>query len=240
MSAIERHPDSPDSPDTKGVFSVRPLTEQDILQSGEIEREAFPTSLPLTSFRRELRNRMASYLVAWRRDDAAEGGVADAAGPDRPPEDGERTLVRRLVRDARSLWPGSQPVREQGQQLIAGFLGMWYMADDAHIVSIGVRRRYRGQGVGELLLIGGIEQAMSRSAMTVTLEVRISNFVARSLYEKYGFKEQGLRKGYYTDNREDAVIMTTDPIQTARFCEQFRRMVETYERRRGRAERVLF
>ena len=240
MSATKRHPDSPDSLNSKRVFAVRPLKEQDIPQSGEIEREAFPTSLPLTSFRRELRNRMASYLVAWRLDDAAKGGVVDATGPDRPPEDGERTLVRRLVRDARSLWPGSQSVSEQDQQFIAGFLGMWYMADDAHIVSIGVRRRYQGQGVGELLLIGGIEQAISRNAMTVTLEVRISNFVARNLYKKYAFKEQGLRKGYYTDNREDAVIMTTDPIQSAPFREQFRRIVETYERRRGRAERVLF
>ena len=226
---------------TKGMpFSLRPMREEDVAQSGEIEREAFSTALPLTSFRRELKNRMASYLVAWRPDgpDAGDGDTGSIR--DRSQGNGEnRPLLNRLVRNARGLWSGGNSTWEPGQPFITGFLGAWYMADQAHIVSVGVRRAYRGQGIGELLLIGGIEHAMDRRARAVTLEVRISNRVAQNLYLKYGLKEQGVRKGYYTDNREDAFIMTTDPIHTRAFSEKFRALVSSYEERWGRAERVL-
>ena len=113
------------------------------------------------------------------------------------------------------------------------------MVDEAHIVSVGVRREYRGHGLGELLLIGAIEQAMARRARVVTLEVRPSNNVARNLYRKYGFSDRGRRKGYYTDDGEDAIIMTTEPIFLQSYREQFRGLVRGHERRWGGAERVL-
>ena len=74
----------------------------------------------------------------------------------------------------------------------------------------------------------------------VTLEVRVSNHTAVNLYKKYGFVQRGLRKGYYTDNREDAAIMTTGPIQHTAFQEAFHELVSRHEERWGRSERCLF
>lgn len=218
-------------------FALRPLEERDILQSEEIERDAFPTLFPPTSFRRELKNSMAAYLVAWRRDDVLQ--PAPRAG-DSGHGYSNRPLLNRLIHNARSMLPVRQATLDNEQQFLAGFVGIWYMVDEAHVVSIGVRREYRGQGIGELLLIGGIEHALARRARVVTLEVRVSNYIARNLYIKYGFKEQGVRKSYYTDNREDALIMTTDPIQTSEYMDRFHGLVEAHERRWGRADRVLF
>ena len=220
-------------------FSIRPLTEADIAQSAEIERDAFPTHLPATSFRRELKNRAASYLVACQQDDAADHLAHTPRIPHASHEDDNRPLIGRLLLNARGLWPKRDSAWEPGQQFIAGFLGMWYAVDEAHIVSICVRREYRGLGIGDLLLIGAIEQAVVRDAQVVTLEVRRSNHVAMNLYRKYGFRQRGVRKGYYSDDREDAIIMTTDSVHLPPYPERFHRLVDEHERRWGRAERVL-
>ena len=217
-------------------FAIRHLEERDIAQLAEIDRDAFPSHFPPTSFRRELKNRRACYLVAWRRDDLMESDtpVLDAADPS--PDGNGRPLIDRLIRGARSLW--SRPSAwEPGQRFVAGFMGIWHMVDEAHIVSVGVRREYRGRGIGELLLIRGIEHAMARGDRVVSLEVRESNHVARNLYLKYGFKERGARKGYYTDNREDAVIMTTDPIHLPPYHERIQGLVHAHEQRWGWSER---
>ena len=234
MKSIERQPKTRSMP-----FAVRPLEGRDIPQSAEIERDAFPSLLPPTPFRRELSNRMASYLVAWHRDDVDDQIASEGRAPDSPPFNANRPLINRLLDGARGLWHGRPSPWEQGQQFVVGFLGTWYMVDEAHIVSVGVRREHRGKGIGELLLIGAIEQALAREARLMTLEVRVSNHVAMNLYLKYGFKQRGIRKGYYTDNREDAIIMTTDSILTVQYVDDFRRLVEVHERRWGHAERVL-
>ena len=113
------------------------------------------------------------------------------------------------------------------------------MADEAHIVSVGVRSEYRNKGIGELLLIAAIEHAIERDASVATLEVRVSNDAAKSLYKKYGFSARGIREGYYTDNREDALIMTTEPIQVAAFRTNFRELVSAHERRWRHMSRLL-
>ena len=91
-----------------------------------------------------------------------------------------------------------------------------------------MREGLRGQGIGELLLIGSVRAALDYGSSVVTLEARASNFVAHRLYEKYGFKSSGVRKGYYADNREDAVIMTTSPIHSEGYRELFRELQEKY------------
>lgn len=245
MTAVERQPVTPE---TKVMpYAVRPLEERDLPQAARIERDAFPSLFPPTSFHREIKNPMASYLVAWRREGAPEDAPEDDMESPTPASaslspsqgDGHRPGIGRLVRNALSLWPRRDPGLEAGQQFIAGFLGTLYMVGEAHIVSVGVWRDYRGKGIGELLLIAAIEQAMERRARVVTLEVRVSNHVARNLYAKYGFVERGLRKAYYSDNREDALIMTTEPIHLPPYANDLRRLVDAHERRWGRAERVL-
>ncbi|MCH8206524.1 MAG: ribosomal protein S18-alanine N-acetyltransferase [Chloroflexi bacterium] len=230
MKALERQPETKAMP-----FAVRPLAEGDIAQSAEIEREAFPALFPPTQFKRELKNRRSRYLVAWLQDHA----LAPWSSAPESEEEPRRPLFGRLLRTATSRWLGRPSAWEPGSEYIVGFLGIWYSVDEAHVVSVGVRQTYRGQGIGELLLIAAIEQAMARPVEVVTLEVRVSNQVAKRLYSKYGFTERGLRKGYYTDNREDALIMTTESINLPPFSELFRELVGAHEERWGRARRSL-
>ena len=89
-----------------------------------------------------------------------------------------------------------------------------------------------------MLLIAAIEQAVARRVAVMTLEVRVSNDAARGLYSKYGFTERGLRKAYYKDNREDALIMTTDSILGPPFSNRFACLVDCHERRWGRFSRI--
>ena len=223
-------------PHTRAMpFAVRPLEDGDISQSAEIERDAFPSLFPPTSFRRELQNRIARYLVACRDETGGDANVPTVHSSSE--ESGPRPLIRRLLHNACNLGPGYPSACAQGT--IAGFLGIWYMVDEAHIVSFGVGSAYRGRGIGELLLIAAIEQAMARHSKVVTLEVRPSNNVARNLYDKYGFRERGIRKGYYSDNREDAIIMTTDPILVSPYPEKFGELVRQHGHRWGEARRVL-
>lgn len=216
------------------AFAVRPMEERDLLQCAEIERDAFPSLFPPTSFRRELKNRIAGYMVATR---IGGDGSAPAPGALRAPTSaGDRPLINRLLgrirRQRNSAW-------QVGQEFVAGFVGIWYMVDEAHIVAVGVRSEHRGKGIGELLLISAIEQALERDARMVTLEVRVSNNVARNLYEKFGMTEKGVRKGYYTDNREDALIMSTGPVHSRDYTERLDRLVHDHGQRWGRAERRL-
>ena len=146
-------------------------------------------------------------------------------------------MLERLVTGARRVWRGRNPSWQPGDDLIVGFVGLWYMVDEAHIVSIGVRSEYRGLGLGELLLISAIEQAIEMESRMVTLEVRMSNYVAQNLYKKYGFTERGVRKGYYSDNREDALIMTTGAIESDEYREELKGLIDSHEERWGASAR---
>lgn len=177
-----------------------------------VEREALPTLFPPTSFRRELGNSLARYLVADSIGEEPQGK--------RPTKLTARTTC----------------VGGDGGKTV-GFIGIWYMADEAHVVNLAVLTKHRGRGVGELLLISAIEQALERRSAVVTLEVRESNYIARNLYTKYGFKERGRRSAYYSDNREDAVIMTTGSIGDTPFLERFRKLVGCHKTQRGPSAR---
>lgn len=107
---------------------------------------------------------------------------------------------------------------------IVGYGGFWMMLDEAHICTLGVHPGWRRRGVGELLLSSMIEMAASLGADFVTLEVRVSNLPAQRLYQKYGFAPTGVRKGYYSDNREDALTMSTESIRSATYQSRFNRL----------------
>lgn len=96
---------------------------------------------------------------------------------------------------------------------IVGFAGMWLLVDEAHVTTFATRRAWRRQGIGERLLLALLDLAAARGAHEATLEVRPSNTPARRLYEKYGFKNVGVRTRYYSDNNEDALIMTTPALE---------------------------
>ncbi|WP_409344151.1 ribosomal protein S18-alanine N-acetyltransferase [Paenibacillus sp. MBLB4367] len=90
---------------------------------------------------------------------------------------------------------------------VAGYAGMWIIIDEAHVTNIAVRGKYRGKKLGERLMREVMKTARFFGAVKMTLEVRVSNRVAQNLYEKLGFRASGLRKAYYSDNNEDAIIM---------------------------------
>jgi len=111
-------------------------------------------------------------------------------------------------------------VARDDDEQIAGFAGMWVIFDEAHVTTIAVDRLCRGQRVGERLLLGLIDRALARGARWMTLEVRPSNAAALALYHKFGFRDVALRKRYYSDNGEDALVMWSgnlrDPESQAR------------------------
>jgi ribosomal-protein-alanine N-acetyltransferase len=98
---------------------------------------------------------------------------------------------------------------------ITGVGGFWLIAGELHVITISVHPRSRGLGLGEWLMLTLLEEGRKLAAEVATLEVRVSNHVAQSLYQKYGFEEVGRRLGYYSNNGEDALILTTPPLQSA-------------------------
>lgn len=90
---------------------------------------------------------------------------------------------------------------------VIGFVGVWIILGEGDITNIAVSPKYRKQGIGSKLLVNLLEVCKSNNCEDITLEVRASNIPAQGLYKNFGFKEEGLRKKYYSDNGEDAVIM---------------------------------
>ncbi len=95
---------------------------------------------------------------------------------------------------------------------VVGFAGVWAMVDDAHVTTFGVHPAWRRQAIGRQLLLNLAELSMAIGAKRMTLEVRASNMGAQALYRNFGFEIVGRRPGYYTDDGEDALIMTTPEL----------------------------
>ena len=148
----------------------------------------------------------------------------------RPLKEEDIPQVTAIDREAfPTLWPPANYDRElknglahyivacsDESQYVLGFAGIWLLADEAHITNIAVREKHRRRGIGETLLIAIIELSIELGAKLVTLEVRASNTDAQKLYARYGFVKVGLRRGYYTDNREDAVLMSIEDAPAAK------------------------
>lgn len=100
---------------------------------------------------------------------------------------------------------------------VVGFGGAWVIMDEAHITTLAVAPEYRGQRIGERLLLTLLEEGIRRRASRATLEVRQNNRIARGLYQKFGFYEATVRKNYYTDNGEDAIVMWADNIDSVSY-----------------------
>jgi len=95
---------------------------------------------------------------------------------------------------------------------LVGYGGIWLMVDEAHITTFAIDPRWRRRHLAARLLLALLDVAIAREAREATLEVRLSNLAARRLYERFGFRPVGLRPRYYSDDDEDALIMTTEPL----------------------------
>ena len=203
-------------------YIIRRMQDRDIPQAIEIDHEAFPTQWPhpsYTSFKQELRNRLACYIV-----------VAKLGEPEMPEQmPAHKTLRQKFL----SLFDHDhffgEEVSQSTKEYIVAIAGFWLMVDEAHITTIAIRNAYRRRGIGERLLIQIIEMTEQFKAKVVTLEVRISNKQAQVLYEKYGFQKVGIRRAYYTDNGEDAVIMTTDSLTSSNFQLHFQNLKQAHQ-----------
>jgi ribosomal-protein-alanine N-acetyltransferase len=205
-------------------LAVEPMRLVHIPAIMEIERASFTLPWPESAYHYELtQNELAHYYVLGPR--------LSSSSPVRPT--GWRRLWRmlRLSRD---------PDAADSSPIVWGYGGFWLMYDEAHISTLGVRPEWRGRGWGELLLLTMLEEAHRLRSRVATLEVRVSNMPAQSLYLKYRFEQVGRRKGYYADNREDALIMTTPALaapdylalMAARRGDLLRRLAETSSRQK--------
>ena len=210
--------------------AIRPILEGDLDMVAHIERQAFPTLCPPTPLKREMGNRRVRYLVAWEPLPLDDIGASSEECRELGTE-GSIGGFGRLMGAVKDRL-GQRKVPVPTDYLVQGFVGLWFVADEAHITAIAVEEGARRRGIGELLIIGSISLAMHLKSAVVSLEARVSNYPARALYHKYGFEHVGLRKAYYTDNREDAVIMTTQPIDSpdyqARFLDLQRKFSDRY------------
>ena len=219
--------------------TVEPMRVEHIPVVGAIERRCFTQPWPPNAYQKEIQtNRRAHYFIAR---------LVDVPAADRVPIDGQRAALHagagrvatadegilgrlsRLFRGPSDV--PSTPATEAELQGIVGYSGLWLMTDEAHVTTIAVDPPYQGNGIGELLLLGLIDQAKQIAARWLTLEVRISNQVAQGLYQKYTFKEMGVRRRYYSDNGEDALVMWTDPIDSETFQEAVSRNREALSRK---------
>jgi ribosomal-protein-alanine N-acetyltransferase len=117
--------------------------------------------------------------------------------------------------------------RADGQ--VIAYAGIWLMVDEAHVTTFAVDPAWRRRHIGEALLLAMMDLAIERGAREATLEVRLSNLAARRLYEKYGFRPVGIRPRYYSDNNEDALVMTTEALTGERMRERMARLREALE-----------
>jgi [ribosomal protein S18]-alanine N-acetyltransferase len=100
----------------------------------------------------------------------------------------------------------------EGEERVVGFAGVWLMVDEAHITTFGVHPDWRRQGVGRRILLRLLELSIELGARRMTLEVRTGNEAAQALYRSFGFVITGRRTAYYTDDGEDAFVMTTPEL----------------------------
>ncbi len=117
---------------------------------------------------------------------------------------------------------------------VCAYSGFWLIGDEAHITTLAVHPDYRRLGLGELMLINNIKSAIKLDAKCMTLEVRVSNEAAQKLYYKYGFKSMGLRRKYYQDNSEDALVLWMEDIRTDEFQSRLTECIGLWKNRTDR------
>ena len=180
-------------------YIVEPMRLRDITAVMEIEHDSFPTPWSARAYRHELLdNDLSRYFVVRQRRM-------------------ESPRLDLLSRIRYSLGAGTRPP-------ILGYGGFWMMAGEAHISTIAVQPDWRRLGIGELLLVAMLDRATELEADMATLEVRVSNVTAQNLYRKYGFRQVGLRRRYYRDSDEDALIMSTERLTSASFQSHFQQL----------------
>jgi ribosomal-protein-alanine N-acetyltransferase len=106
----------------------------------------------------------------------------------------------------------AQDVGRGGQAVVVGFICLWVVEDELHINNLAVHPRWRRRGIADALLTAGLAAGRARGARRALLEVRASNLAAQCLYRRYDFEPVGIRRRYYSQPVEDAIVMALDGI----------------------------
>ena len=171
-------------------IALRDMTHADIGPVRPIESAAYADAWPARAFEGELENAFARYRVAVE---------VPAPAP---------SFLDPLT-DRLPLW-AARPLGGPSRHGIVGFMGVWYMVDQLHLVTIAVAPEWQGRGVGQRLLLDCVDMGIEAELSMVVLEVRVTNARARAIYERFGFVRKGTLKAYYEDNHEDADVMILD------------------------------
>ncbi|HEY2595082.1 MAG TPA: ribosomal protein S18-alanine N-acetyltransferase [Chloroflexota bacterium] len=216
------------------AFVVEPMRVEHIPAVSAIEKLSFPQPWPQNAYRREItENRMAHYVVVRRLGDQTE---AQSPTPPPSPTPQSSDFLGKLSRLLRPPEPPRSPQLDDELRSIVGYAGIWIMTDESHITTIASHPDVRGMGVGEFLLVALIHRSIEIGARWMTLEVRATNSVAQNLYRKYTFKEMGVRRRYYSDNGEDALVMWTDALDSESFQSALEHNEHRLAERLGAAE----
>ncbi|HIQ89596.1 TPA: ribosomal protein S18-alanine N-acetyltransferase [Candidatus Galligastranaerophilus faecipullorum] len=115
-------------------------------------------------------------------------------------------------------------VAQSGQ--IAGYMGLWKIIDEGHVTNLAIHPDFRRKGAAKVLLLNALDECYREKIKYLTLEVRVSNLGAIKLYESFGFKSLGLRKKYYQNNNEDALIMWSENIFSENYKKRYAEIKE--------------
>ena len=176
--------------------TIRRMRAADVRAAVRVEREAYGAESPRTTFRHELLNGLAEYLVA----DIGEG-------------DAEALPGGGLWRRVGGLLPDRLPFGPAGSA-VAGYAGVWFTHEQLHLVTIAVAPRWQGLGIGQALLLAVCDLAVAAGLDSVALEVRPTNARAISLYARNGFRSHGRLRDFYPQDGEDALVMLLDGLDT--------------------------
>lgn len=188
---------------------VEPMRLSDMPSVLAIERASFSSPWPVRAYSYEMRNDASHYFVLRRRGgEVVQNDVPGMRPPDSacppagPLRDEKPGLLQRM-------WQG---LRYRGKRDVIGYGGFWTSGHRAHISTLAVAPQWRNRRLGLLLMVHMLDHALALGMRTVTLEVRVSNYVAQNLYRKCGFERSGVHRSYYRDNGEDALLMSTPSL----------------------------
>ncbi len=170
---------------------LRYMQPRDLDTVVAIDNDSFDAPWPRTSYEFEIHESLVSHMTVLEN-------------PDLMPSPTYSEGIRGMLEQLRDRFNLSTPTA------VLGYGGLWKIEDEAHISTIAVHEDYRGSGYGDILVVGMMRRSIALNASYLVLEVAVGNTVAQSLYQKYGFREVGLKRNYYRATNEDAYEMRVD------------------------------
>lgn len=197
-------------------LTLRYMQLPDIKQVAAIDHSSFQPPWSPDSYAFEIKESSVSHMVVLDRQ----------SNPPPPAKARQNGWLANLGDKLR----GNANARN-GRGAIVGYGGLWKIEGEAHISTIATHPRQRGNGYGEILLAGMVGKALRLNAEFIVLEVRVSNAIAQSLYQKYGFRRYGRRRNYYRSDNEDAWDMRVamDRETRRRFSRLYQELQDKHE-----------